>query len=126
MSIAWAHDPVLLVIYALASFRVTRLWISDTLPPLPLIRARIEAAINARQARQHRRKREAGHAFTQAELMRRPALHALLDCYWCAGFWISAAAALIASTPAEPYLRPVAVALAFSAVVGVLASRIDD
>lgn len=126
MSIAWMHDSVLLVIYALASFRVARLWIDDMLPPLPLIRTRIEAAINARQARRHRRKREAGHVFTQAELMRRPTLHALLDCYWCAGFWISASAVLIASTPAEPYLRPVAVALAFSAVVGVLASKIDD
>lgn len=126
MTTEWMASPVLLVVYALAAYRMTRLWIDDQLPPLPRLRTAIETKLIDRRKRQLHRRARRGEALTQADLMRRPALLSLLDCYWCAGFWVSAAAVAIASTPAEPFVRPVAVALAFSAVVAIVATKIDD
>lgn len=96
MSTGWLHDPVLLIVYALTSYRLTRLWTLDSLPPLPALRAKV-------------RLKWGRHAWTE-----------LMDCPWCAGFWISLGVTLIASSPAEPVFRWVAVPLAFSAVVGLL------
>lgn len=96
MSLGWLHDPVLLIVYALTSFRLTRLWTLDSLPPLPRLRY---AA----------RLRWGSRAWVE-----------LMDCPWCAGFWISLGVTLLASSPVEPAFRWVAVPLALSAVVGLL------
>lgn len=105
MNLAWLHDPVWLVVNALAAFRLTRLWTRDSLPPLPSIRQYVLDRLD--------KGREA--------LPEHP-LTALVDCPWCIGFWISVA--VVALMSALPHWWPVvAVPLAFSAVVGWLASR---
>lgn len=42
MNLAWI-SPLHLAVLVLASYRVTRLWIDDTLPPLPQLRAAVHA-----------------------------------------------------------------------------------
>jgi Protein of unknown function (DUF1360) len=98
MTLAWVHDPLWLLIYALSSFRLTRLWTQDTLPPLPALRVYVAT-------------RWGGRAWTE-----------LMDCPWCAGFWISLGVVLVSSSPLAPAWQWVAVPLAISAVVGLLAA----
>lgn len=98
MSLAWVPS-VWALVYLLAAYRLTRLWTRDSLPPLP--------------------------AFRQYVLTRwgtRP-WSELVDCPWCSGFWISLGVVLVASSPAAPVFQWVAVPLAISAVVGLIASR---
>lgn len=103
MTLAWLHDPVWLIVNALASYRLTRLWTRDWLPPLPRVRQYVIDRLNEG--------RDSEHPGTK-----------LVDCPWCIGFWIGAAVTAIMS--ATPHWWPVvAVPLAFSAVTGQLASR---
>lgn len=97
--LAWAADPLLLLINALAAYRLTRLWTRDSLPPLPQIR---QAVLS----------RWGDKTWTE-----------LLVCDWCAGFWISAGVVAVASSPAEGVWLWLAVPLALSAVVGLIATR---
>lgn len=102
MNLAWVHDPVWLVAYALASYRLTRLWTRDSLPPLPALRQTVLTKYGTRW------------------------WAPLMDCTWCAGWWISLVVVLLASSPVAVAFRWVALPLAFSAVVGLLARRDDE
>ncbi|HTG49956.1 MAG TPA: DUF1360 domain-containing protein [Gemmatimonadales bacterium] len=125
MNLAWVHSPLWLVINSLVAFRLTRLWLDDQLPPLPLIRERLTAWADQRyrtllwgedstltdEQATERMQRDGGQA---------PITY-LLSCYWCAGFWIGLAVVLAASLiPLVIWTVP-AVALAFSATTGILA-----
>lgn len=98
MSLAWVHDPVWLIVYALTSFRLTRLWTRDSLPPLPALRNKVQLKWGR-------------HAWVE-----------LMDCPWCAGFWISVGVMLVSSSPLAPVWQWVAVPLALSAVAGLLSA----
>lgn len=99
MTLAWVPASWWLVIHALAAYRLTRLWTRDSLPPLPWLRDTVQ--------------NRWGHkAWTE-----------LMDCPWCAGFWISLGVVLVASSPIATAWQWLALPLAFSAVVGLLAAR---
>jgi len=102
VTLAWVHDPAWLVIYALAAFRITVLWTRDTLPPLPWLRQTVAMRW--------------GHR----------AWSELFSCAWCAGFWISLGVVLVSSSPLAPAWNWLAVPLALSAVVGLLAARTEN
>jgi len=126
------------VLLALAAFRLTRLWVDDTLPPLPRIRkavddwaiARWDRAEHAALARDRvefdsgtprlRKLRE-----RHMESGNQPPITYLVTCYWCAGFWIGLAVVLVAVlVPVAVWAVPVA-ALALSAITGLLAQFTD-
>lgn len=98
MTLAWVTSPWVFV-WTLAAARLTRLWTRDSLPPLPAFRQYVATRW--------------GHK----------AWSELVDCPWCAGFWITVACCAAASTPAEPVLRWVAVPLALSMVASLLAAH---
>lgn len=100
MSLAWVSS-VWLLVHALAAYRLTRLWTRDSLPPLP-------------RFRQYVLDRWGNKAWAE-----------LVDCPWCAGFWISLGVALAASSPISAAWQWLSVPLAISAVVGMLAARFD-
>lgn len=100
MSLAWVEHPLLLVVNVLAAFRLTRLWISDSLPPLPRLRRYLLRRLGTNP------------------------LAELVDCPWCAGWWISLGVVLLASTGS--WWSWVAVPLAVSALVGLLAARPEN
>lgn len=125
----WA--PVL----ALASYRLTRLWLDDMLPPLPRVRAWVQSRAT-RWSRMYRVQRwpkpttDAERERESAELDRvepllelyagQPALSLLATCYWCSGFWIALAVVLVAVlAPVAWWAVPMA-ALALSATTGLL------
>lgn len=89
--------PLTLLITALAAHRLTRLWIKDTLPPLPKIRGWLQYKL------------------------RHSKLVELTNCPWCAGFWIAAASTLLASTGV--WWLWVAIPLAISTIIGLLEDR---
>lgn len=99
MTLAWVRDPAWLIIYALAAYRLTRIWTRDSLPFLVQFREYVD--------RMHASKWWAP----------------LTYCVWCAGWWISLGVALVSSSPLAAAWQWVAVPLALSAVVGVLASH---
>lgn len=99
MTLAWVNDPLWLLVHALAAYRLTRLWTRDSLPPLP----RMREAVYQRWGN-------------------RPWVM-LVDCPWCAGFWISVGVVLVASSPVAVAWQWLAVPLAFSAVAGLLSAR---
>lgn len=98
MSLTWVMTPWVFV-WTLAAARLTRLWTRDSLPPLPAFRQYVLTCWGTR-----------------------PWVE-LVDCPWCAGFWITVATCAVASTPAEPVLRWGAVPLALSMVVSLLAAH---
>lgn len=116
MSLAWTTSPLWLIVNALVAYRLTRLWTEDSLPPLPRLRWRIRHHLEVRLSRRDQDTREdwiryyGGHP-----------LEPLLDCAWCAGFWISLAVFLAASLIPLTIWAFLAVPLALSAVVGLLA-----
>lgn len=100
MNLDWVMTPWVFV-YALAAYRVTRLITRDSLPPMARLR-------------DHVLDRWGDSGWSE-----------LIVCPWCMGFWISSAATVVASTPADVVGRWIAVPFAMSAVVGLLASRDD-
>lgn len=121
MSLAWTTDPLWLVINALMTFRLTHAWIEDKLPPLPWLREKIqEYALRDSGATGERffryQKRVARYE--------QPPLLYLIDCYGCAGYWISLAVFLGASLVPLAVWAFLAVPLAVSAAVMLTASRI--
>jgi hypothetical protein len=107
--LSWATRPALLAVNGLAAYRLTRLWLRDSVPPMPAVRAwlgdRLTEHEDAHEGRPH-------------------PLAPLTDCPWCAGFWISLGVVGVASVPAlRRAWLPLATALAFSAVTGQLAER---
>lgn len=158
MNLAWTATPWALVV-ALSAFRLSRLWIDDMIPPLPRIRAAIEAWATDRDAARlneamaadradpahvaamdeaGKRALAGGYNTTrtpgpreEAELDRQrtnggmPVAMYLVNCYWCAGFWISAAVVLIAVfVPLTVWALPF-LALSVSALVGLLAKAAE-
>jgi hypothetical protein len=99
VTLSWVSSPIWTLIYALAAFRLTRLWTRDTLPPLPRMREAVQS-------------RWGDRAWAE-----------LFDCPWCAGFWISLGVVLVSSSPIAPAWQWLAVPLAISAMVGLIAAR---
>jgi len=95
--------PAALAVDALAAFRLTRLVVDDTILEAP---------------------RGAVVRFAFADGPARPArakLAELIECYWCVGFWASAA--VVVARRARPHTwAAIADALAISAVVGFLST----
>lgn len=102
MTLAWVENPFWLAIYALTAYRLTRLVTRDSLPPFPALRQTVLTRWGTRW------------------------WAPLIDCPWCLGFHVSWVVMLLASSPAAVVFRWVAVPLAFSAVVGLLARRDDE
>lgn len=128
MDLTWTTNPVWLIINVLVAYRLTRLWIDDSLPPLPMLRSRIqERFTNAwaiRTIKERERLGVSNYEFTRREQVYpdHPLLR-LIDCYWCAGFWISLATFLSASLIPASMWPFIALPLALSAVVGLLGTR---
>jgi hypothetical protein len=96
-------QPVLLVIYALAVARMTGLIISDSIT---------EGARDALLGWLDDRPRTLGSFIA-----------AVLDCPWCAGMWVSMAAApLVWFYGTSPFMLIPAIALAFSQVTGMISN----
>lgn len=104
--------PLWASISVAAAYRLTRLWLKDDLPPLPTVRAAMARRFIAYE--------------TAHEGESHP-LEPLTYCWWCAGFWFSLTAAILESVPATRRLwRPLALALASSAVVAIAAERLEQ
>ena len=104
-------SPLWALVSTLAAYRLTRLWIKDTVPPLPAVRALMARKLIA---------------YEEAHEGKPHPLEPLTHCWWCAGFWVSLAAAVLESVPAtRRWWRPLALALASSAVVAVAAERLE-
>lgn len=94
---AWLDDPALLVVYALAVHRLTRLVVADELTAG--LRERILLRVQGR-----------------------PMLAYLVTCPWCISIWIAAAWVLLA-TLVPPVAWFAGAVLAFSTVAGLLAGK---
>lgn len=107
----WMTNAVALTVNGLAAYRLTRLLTRDSLPPLPLVRQhvldKLDEIQNAKGAAQE-------HPLAE-----------LVHCPWCVGFWVSVGV-VGAATFAPRAWRPLATALAFSAVVANIAVREPD
>lgn len=107
----WMTSPVALTVNVLAAYRLTRLWTRDSLPPLPELRQHV---LDKLDKIQDAKGSTASHP-----------LSALVDCPWCIGFWISVGVVGAATFTPRAW-RPLATALAFSAVVANIAVREPD
>lgn len=94
---SWMLSPVLLVVNTLAAVSFTRLWLVDSLPPLPRVRH-----------------------YLQQRLGDRPLVY-LVVCGWCSGFWIALGVTLLACTGS--WWLFVAVPMAMRMVIGWTAER---
>ncbi len=125
MNLTWATDPVALILNMLAAFRITRLLVDDAFP-FGVPRGRLVDWANKRwldldegDRKWTDRQRRQFHAYDgQAPLA------LFVTCPWCMGVWVSVGVALLASTGA--WWPWVAVPLALSAAVGIIASKIND
>jgi|SRR5687768_2048078 len=105
-------SPLWAVVTVMAAYRLTRLWLKDDLPPLPAVRALLGRKVAAYEAEHE------GRAHP---------LEPLTYCWWCAGFWVSLGAVVLESVPAtRRWWRPLALALASSAVVALAAERLEQ
>lgn len=108
--LTWTTEPTLLVLYALAVYRLTRLVVADTITAP--IRDRLMASAYPRGADVHHPPRRVWGWVVE-----------LVGCPWCVSVWLAAGWAGLA------YLLPVRVSallafvLAASAVAGLLSSR---
>jgi hypothetical protein len=137
VNLLWLESPALLLVAALAAYRLTRLWTTDTLPPLPRVRATIERWAGERwspavRLEMHRRgllprtpDEVAADQYTVDLYDGEPPLAKLATCPWCSGFWISAGVVLASSLLPAWLWWPLAAALALSAVAGLISSRDD-
>jgi hypothetical protein len=115
------HSAVLLVIYAAATFRLTRLATTDTIfvPARDWLFARgfkkmVRAVPGADpEVRNDRRK---GHLIAAI-------LYGLATCPWCVSVWLAAAVVLLAKYQGSWFVY-VALALALSAVAGIVSERV--
>ena len=89
-------DPAVLIVLALAAFRLTRLVVEDSITD----------------------------SLRDWVSVRSPFLSRLIDCYWCAGFWVSVGVVVAhAAAPTPTYW--LALPFALSAVVGLLSTLTD-
>lgn len=86
-------------VYLLAAYRLTRLITRDSLPPIQRLR---DYVLN----------RWGDNLWSE-----------VIVCDWCMSFWVALGTTLIVSTPAEPVYQWVAVPLAMSTVIGMVANR---
>lgn len=126
MDLAWTHNPLWVIINSLVAFRLTRLLIDDQLPPIPHLRDRVHRFNDRWLAAQFDNATSQEAAIKRIGLLggHHPVL-SLITCYWCAGFWISAAVTAAASLLPAVVWMPIALPFALSAVVGLLA-RLSD
>lgn len=104
-------NGIRLAVQAAAAYRITRLLQEDQLPPLPALRRRMMwFATHGDQ--------ESTKGRVQQELIY------MVNCPWCLGFWVSVAV-LVADSIAPRLWRPLATALALSAVVGLARTKLD-
>lgn len=123
MNTAWFHSPTWLIINALVAYRLTRLWIDDQVPPLPWVREKIQAYAD-RDFRESTSENSTIEAWSRkVERYGQPPVMFLINCYWCAGFWISIGTVLAASLLPVSVWPFVALPLALSAIVGLLGTR---
>lgn len=128
MNLTWTRDPFVLLFTALTAYRLTRLWVLDSLPPLPRLRQYLNRRAAARWSRQtHPPEATMKEWATIGDLKRAyddtPPLSHLMDCYWCSGFWISLATATAASLAPATVWTMITIPFALSAVVGLLGTR---
>jgi hypothetical protein len=90
---------VWLAVHALAAYRLTRLWTKDELPPLPAMRHHVTERWGNRW------------------------FYPLFTCNWCSGFWVSATVIALASSPLAGTWRWLSLALALSAVTGLISDH---
>lgn len=127
MSLAWAAQPALLAILALAAYRTTWAWVKGMLPPLPWLRTKLMEAVERRLTKRHLEPdgsmSSEGNRRVHASLARtggQPTWSYLLTCFSCAGFWVGLGWVLAASLLPRPVWLIPAAALALSAVAGLL------
>jgi hypothetical protein len=138
VTLAWLSNPMLVILNALAAFRLTVLWVNDMLPPLPRIRSAIMFWATEREAAQEKAALEADRAEQVGGTPRlraprarqelygnQPIITYLVTCFWCSGYWISLGVFLAACLTPLTVWAFLAVPLALSAVVGLL-SRLAD
>lgn len=127
MNLAWTTSPMWLIINALTAYRITRLWIDDTLPPLPRVRRYLQDQMERRWEKlvdgdgKFDRKY---YPYTGGYGTGPGPLGNLLDCYWCSGFWISLAVVLAASLLPATVWTLIALPFALSALVGIIGTRV--
>lgn len=125
MSLMWITNPMWLVINSLVAFRVTRLLVIDSLPPIPWIRAGIQQWAADRWTEQHHPHEATADRWAELEMHDRTyggehPIATLVTCPWCLGFWVSLAVAVAASLIPAPVWVFVAAPFALSAIVGLL------
>ena len=98
----WWHDPVLLVVNALAVARIERLISRDSFPPVAWLREHTLDWLNRDRDRPHW-------------------VDDLVNCPWCLSVWVAVGVTVCATF--VPGWTWIAVPLAFSAVTGHLAGR---
>lgn len=103
MPLAHLHDPLVLVVSALAVYRITRLLVADQVLAAP------------REAVQ----RWAGGT---AQRRSRPALAYFVTCPWCVSIWVAAGWLLLLLFGSLLLILCIAVPLACSAAAGLLSS----
>lgn len=127
MSFAWATEPGLFVVIALAAYRTAWAWLRAMLPPLPWLRAKlqrsIEHSVNRRFTEADGSLSTQGQIELGAYLARsggQPTWSYLVTCFSCVGVWAGLGWVLAASLLPRPVWLIPAGALALSAVAGLL------
>lgn len=123
VNLAWTSSPVWLVINTLVAYRLTRLWIDDTVPPLPVWRHKLAMWID-RGYHQSTPENPTIERWSKkvATYGQMPLMY-LVTCYWCVGFWVSVLVTLAASLIPSTVWPLIAVPFALSAVVGLIGTR---
>ena len=123
VNLTWIGSPVWLVVNALVAYRLTRLWIQDMVPPLPWLRDKIKTWAHRDFNNSTSENPTIDRWTAQVERYGQPPILYLVDCYWCAGYWISLLTFLAASIIPATAWTIFALPLALSAVVGLLGTR---
>lgn len=121
MDLEWTSHPLLLVVNMLAAFRLTRFIVADAFPFGVQRQRFVEWATDRWTPTKARPSEHTDRDRRRLNVYEGYApLAYLLTCYWCAGLYVSVTVALLAST--GPWWTWVAVPLALSATVGLLAA----
>lgn len=128
MNLAWTTDPLWLVLNSLMAYRLTQLWVSDDLPPLPMVRLWLWRRAERAWIKRTHPKEATAERWEKIEDLKRqysdePPVTALWTCYACAGFWMCVGVTLGASLIPLAVWTFAAVPFAMSTVIGLLAAR---
>lgn len=130
MNLAWTSSPLWLLINALVAYRLTRLWVDDTLPPLPMLRLHLSRRADLAWHKRLHPYSATTERWAELDDLKRAyssedhPVKALWECYGCAGFWISVGVFLAASLIPLTIWAFLAVPLAMSTAVVIIASRV--